>query len=174
MTEQEYLIKAKELSDRLAFVDATELSVAEKKAAYDAIKSATKESLEKENSAIHTLNLEMRAGIVVREAEALRVYDFEKEIIFWRRSDNGDIVPGSIRKMTEEERSISDDVFEQQTIEDALKGTPFTTTEQLTMNENQFSEVRESLNATNEGTDPADAVPEEIDGGSEHADQSAG
>jgi hypothetical protein len=125
MTTEEYIEKAKEMSDRLLFVEEMENCVLRAKAVLDSEKGRTKEPIEEENGKIHTLNLEMRSNTVTRDGEVFEVYDYTKKMVFRRRADNGILVPGSIRKMTEKELGEPLSMWDADEMAEVLKGTAF-------------------------------------------------
>jgi len=125
MTTEEYIEKAKEMSDRLLFVEEMENCVLKVKAILDAEKGRTKEPIEEETGKIHTLNLEMRSNTMTRDGEAFEVYDYEKRLVFRRRADTGILIPGSVRKMTDKETGEPMSIWDQEEMETILKGTAF-------------------------------------------------
>lgn len=125
MTTEEYIEKAKEMSDRLLFVEEMENCVLRAKAVLDSEKGRTKEPIEEENGKIHTLNLEMRSNTVTRDGEVFEVYDYSKKMVFRRRADNGILIPGSVRKMTEKELGEPLSMWDADEMDAVLKSTAF-------------------------------------------------
>jgi len=153
MTTEEYIEKAKEMSDRLLFVEEMENCVLKAKTILDAEKGRTKEPIEEETGKIHTLNLEMRSNTMTRDGEAFEVYDYEKRLVFRRRADTGILIPGSVRKMTDKETGEPMSIWDQEEMETILKGTAF-----RSMDDFGIGEADAKAQATNQTPEAAASV----------------
>lgn len=156
MTTEEYIEKAKEMSDRLLFVEEMENCVLRAKAVFDSEKGRTKEPIEEENGKIHTLNLEMRSNTVTRDGEAFEVYDYSKKMVFRRRADNGILIPRSVRKMTEKELGEPLSMWDADEMDAVLKGTAF-----HSMDDFGLGESDEKVQATNQTAEASGVTQKE-------------
>lgn len=96
MTDEEYATKSKELVDWMNDQARREAAI---KALKDQYKLPIKLAKDKQLEIRETLNTQS----VAREVECFQVFNWETYMTHQRRGDTGEMVPGSVRKMTKDE-----------------------------------------------------------------------
>lgn len=101
MTDEEYATKSKELVDWMNDQARREAAI---KALKDQYKLPIKLAKDKQLEIRETLNTQS----VAREVECFQVFNWETYMTHQRRGDTGEMVPGSVRKMTKDEMQTDD------------------------------------------------------------------
>lgn len=115
MTDAEFAAKSKEMLDWMNHIDEMQGKIDEVKSLYkDPIKSAEKK--------VEDLQAILNSKSIARKVKVARIYDWDKGITFERRCDNGEIVVGSTRKITDQEKQMDHTTEEQPAASEMLLG----------------------------------------------------